>query len=322
MKKIQQMMSCACVLAMVLGCGVSALEVAELTSPLTRSYADKHFSKDYNYRILEDNTVRRTWQAEGKSIIIDFDIRTEKAVSIFIAYESAVDKSTAMADAKVLTEGRREGCKWITAKKAALDKVGLKKSRLMRLTDKSLLFWERAGKEKCARLCWFASAPKVDRLTLGGMTEYSGRTALGNIRSSGTASQLLADEERRMRIEPVPVRTAAAVAEPVRRPRPVQPAVSAAEPSPSVSPAAPVAVVVPAATAEDVPDFADEEAESHNLLQAMGLQVDDNVMKWVTIGGGVLLLLIFWGAISSARRRAKQRAAFEKLLKAGEKSED
>lgn len=325
MKKIWQNVAGVCMLALALSSGVEALEVSELTPTLTRGYADKHFDKDYNYRILEDCSVRRTWQEEGKSIIIDFDIRTEKVVSIYIVYSPEADKKTALADVKVLTENRREGAKWINAKKDALDGVGLKKSRLMRLTDKSLLFWESAAKEKCSRLCWFATAPKIDRMALGNMNDYSGRTAMGNTRSGGTFRQFQVDEERRMRIEPVRVETAVAVVTPA--PRPAEDVAPAVEQKPAVAPVKKPEPVVGglAASVADEPEAPEDGAEvksSANLLQALGIQADDEVVKWGAIGLGVLLLLILWGAVSSARRKAVQRARFEKLLKGGDEDKN
>lgn len=329
MKKIWQKVSSVCMLALALGSSAAALEVSELTPTMTRGYADKHFSKDYNYRILEDNTVRRTWTADGRSIIIDFDIRTEKTVSIFIVYEPAAGKREALADVKVLTEGRRDGANWFKPKKDAAEKVGLKKSRLMRLADKSLLFWETSGKEECSRLCWFATAPTINRMTLGDANEFSGRTALGSSGMTGASKQLRADEERRMRIEPVPVESAVAVAKPAPRPAgDAEPAV-AQKPTPVQKPTvAPVkkpepVAVVPAAPVTDeldVPEDVDttENEESANILQALGIQADDEMVKWAAIGGGVLLLLIFWGGISSARRKARQRSQFEKLLRGGD----
>ncbi len=330
MKKTLRMMSCLCALVLAGVGGAAALEVAELPTDLTRSYADKHFSKEYDYRLLEDNTVRRTWQAAGKSIIVDFDIASDKVVSIYIDYEPAADKKTALADVKVLTEGRREGAKWSKTKKDATEKIGMKKARLMRLADKSLLFWESTGKDKCARLSWFAKAPTVDRMTLGDASEYTGRTAMGN--SGGGMGAILgrlrADEERRMRIEPVPAETAVAVA-----PKPTRkPAAAAADDSgskvaarkPAQRPAVPVATVEPEAPEEDfaAPDEA-EAPEAGNLLAAMGVEAsDEDVKRWGLVGGGILLLIILWSIISSAQRKAKQRAAFENLLNAGKRSED
>lgn len=318
MKKL----SCIGALLVALSGSAVALEVSELTSGLTRSYADRHFSKDYHYRILEDNSVRRTWKAAGKSIIVDFDIRTEKVVSIIIDYEPSAEKRAALADVKSLTEGRREGVKWTPTKKNAVERVGMKKNtRLMRLTDKSLLFWEAAGKNKCSRLCWFAQAPTVDRMTIGDASETSGRTAMGNTSMTGAAKQLRIDEERRMHIEPTPAPgTAIAATKPTPRPaatgKPTAAATPAVTPRPAPRPAVPVATIDD--TELDVPDTESTEStettEAKNLLQALGIELDDNMRKIIAGVGGLLVLLILWNIISSARRKAKQRKAFENLL--------
>lgn len=329
MKKTQRTVSCLCAMVLAAMSSAAALEVAELPTDLTRSYADKHFSKEYNYRLLEDNTVRRTWQAAGKSIIVDFDIASDKVVSIYIDYEPAADKMTALADVKVLSEGRREGAKWSKTKKDAAEKIGMKKARLMRLEDKSLLFWESTGKDKCARLSWFAKAPTVDRMTLGDASEYTGRTAMGNSGSGMGAilGRLRADEERRMRIEPVPAETAVAAApKPPRKPTAASSdtagKIAARKPAPR--PAVPVAELEAPEESFAAPDEAEAETpEAGNLLAAMGVEAsDEDVKRWGLVGGGILLLIILWSIISSAQRKAKQRAAFENLLNAGKRSED
>lgn len=320
MKRIVTSLFCAGALVLALSGGAMAQDVADLTSGLTRTHADKHFRKDYVYRILEDNTVRRTWQAEGKSIAVDFDIRSDKAIAIFIDYKPAAEKRTALADVKALTEGRRDDAKWSKTKKEAVEKVGLKKNtRLMRLNDKSLLFWESGSKEKCNRLCWFATAPKMDRMTLGDANEFSGRTAMGSSGMAGAAKQLRADEERRMRIEPTPVGgTAVAVATPTPTPRPAATPKPSAEPTrPVQRPAAPVAVAPTQAELDDLDqEVADtaEQGEAANLLQALGIEVDERVAKLILGLVALLVLIGIWSGISSARRKAKQRADFENLM--------
>lgn len=321
--KILKRVSGVAVAAVALLGSSSALEVADLVTPLTRSYADRHFTKDYNFRVLEDNSVRRTWQLDGKQIIIDFDIATEKALSIYVVYEPSVDKQTATADFDVLVKDRREGSKWSKTKKEATERVGISNARLMRLNDKSLLFWESAdSSSKCKRLCWFAEAPRINRMSLGNADVNSGRTAMGNRGSAGVVQQLMQDEERRMRVEPVPVGGSIAAAtvaknegakanEPVKRPKPTRPVAAADEPVRTPA-GEPVRVAV---AADDEPVDKKQE-EAANLLEALGVKIDmeSDIVKWAGAGIGLLLLIFIWGAISSARRKARQRAAFEQLL--------
>lgn len=290
---MKKMMNIVCGMLLMVGVA-GALEVADLPSAeLTRRYADQHFSKDYEFIVLEDNSIRRMWQAGDCSITIDFDIRSDKPLSIYITYNEEVDHVRVMEDMMGLVRGRNEGCKWSKAKEASARGVGLSSARFMRLTDGSFLFLESGKAEKSySRLIWFSEAPRRNRLELAEAKGHTGRTAMGTRAGGGTAvAEIVKDEEKRRgraRTTTTP------------KSSPIIPATAPAPAAPESEP------VQTPQTAPDVP--------ADNLLAACGIDLNNKFVKWGLIGGGVLLLLIIWNSISAARHRARQQAAFEALL--------
>ncbi len=331
----------------------AALEVTDIPAEIfSREYADAHFTKDYEYRLLEDNSVRRIWKADGYTLIADFDIRSSKVICVFVDYEPAASRSVAQEHARHLVAGRNEGVQWGNTRSEAVQRVGLPKARrFMELTDGSYIFWESnsARVNNCDRLCWFAGKPKADRMAVGNLSATSGRTALGSTSMSGVHSSLKSDEERRREIQPRPVEvpqdlamedepaatpgeSASTDTQPAARPRPATPRPTTPRPestaATSASTPSSVATTLrpePAASAPETTTVtapAAEEAEpASNVLALIGIKVEDKVMYYILGGVGVLLLIIIWNAISAARRRARQRAQFEALLN-GDDEED
>ena len=322
----------------------AALEVTDIPAEIfSREYADAHFTKDYEYRLLEDNSVRRTWKANGYTLIVDFDIRSSKVICVFVDYEPAASRSVALEHARHLAAGRSESVRFENTRSEAVQRVGLPKARrFMELTDGSYIFWESesARANNCDRLCWFASKPKADRMAVGNLSATSGRTALGSTSMSGVHSSLKSDEERRREIQPRPVEepqelamedepaatqgeSGSAATQPAATPRPATPRPAAprpAAPRPAAPSSAEPAVPAPEVAPESAP--AAEEAEpASNVLALIGIKAEDKVMYYILGGVGVLLLIIIWNAISAARRRARQRAQFEALLN-GDDEED
>lgn len=296
MKRIFKGIICSVALA----CSAGALVVTDLPNEgLTREYADKKFSKDYEYVILEDNTLRRTWQAEGYTLILDFDIRSSKLICLYVDYSPAMEKKTAMLHAEQLSDGRDEGVKWIKTKEASARKVGMKDARLRRLTDGSFLFWESAGASgACERLSWFAEAPRKDRLTLKEADRYAGRTAMGVSGSAGGVEALIRDEDHRRGRASTP------------RPKPTPMVVEHAQ-QPETA-ATEQGKVAPAAEPTDW---------RSTVKEKFGIEVTEDMEKWAMYIGIGLVLLFIWGRISAARQRAKRAAAFDALLRAGEEDE-
>lgn len=311
-----------------LACAVSALEVGDLpVEGLTRDYADNNFSKDYEYYILSDYSVRRTWKAEGYTLTLDFDIRSGKLLSLYVDYEPAAPKAEAMRHMRHLCEGRDEDTKWVKTKEKSANNVGLHNARHRQLTDKSFLFWESAGSSgDCERLCWFAEAPRQDRMKIAHATKNTGKTAMGTSSAGGGFEAMFKDEARRRGLpEATPVAntpatdTAAVNTPAIDTPAADTPAV--AQPSePAKMTPAPEQGSKPAADSPSQPRG--EQVKVNNPLEKLGIEWNDETKKWLMYIGGALLVLIIWSRIAAARRRARQTAAFEELLRRDDRRHD
>lgn len=292
-------------LTLILAMNVQALDIEEIHLPLTRSYADQHFSKNYHFIILEDNSVRRIWREGSKTITIDFDIKTEQALSIFVEYHQVADKMQALTDMKMLTEGTREdNSGWKKIKSGTTSKIGIGDCRLMRLKNGAMIFWENSENDGCKRLCWFASKPDKDRMQLTSAMETTGHTALGKVAGSGAFKRLWDDERRRQKMEVVKPQT----------PKPTEQAEkNTAAPEPKVTP------VPPTIKMDEFGEEATTETvviknDSKNLLDVLGIKADNETIKWVLLGVSFVVLLVISNMISAARKKARQQAAFEALL--------
>lgn len=305
-----------------LACVANALEVSDLpVKGLTRDYADSNFSKDYDYCILSDYSVRRTWKAEGYTLVMDFDIRSSNLLSLYIDYEPAMPKAEAMQHMRHLCEGRDEDTKWVKTKEKSAARVGLKNARHRCLTDGSYLFWESAGSRgDCERMCWFAEAPRQDRLQIAKANKNTGKTAMGSAVGGAGFEALFRDEERRRGSAATtrPAVSAPAEVQPDEKPSPTPSPVPSSVPSPAPS-AAPTTTPEPVAGRSAQPAVV---STAPNLFEKLGIEWNEQTKKWLMYGGGALLLLIIWNRIAAARRRARQTAAFEALLRQGKGQRD
>lgn len=197
--------------ALAVGNAAMALQLSDLQLPLTRTEADNTLSKDYEYRFLEDMSVRRSWKLEGKTVHVDFRItRPEQAICIAVEYNKPVSRKTVHKDIKTLTGGKCHYEKLGTPKKGS-NTYGLKNVRGARFradgakTD-SWVFVEHTNKKqtKCTRLVYYAKKPAQDRFSLGDASSNTGYTAMGSTGASINLTALRDNEEKRRAIKPQP----------------------------------------------------------------------------------------------------------------------
>lgn len=297
MKPTLKKLGAVCAMSMALYGYANALEVEELNSTaLTLTHANTSFSKDYRFVVLEDLSVRRIWPSAGKTITVDFNISTDKAIAIFIDYQNKDNAEEALQDAQTLIAGRVEEIKWRLVKADTAKKLGMGQSRYMRFEDNSMLMWEKGEGSDCSRLVWFASPPKINRMELSEASEFAGKTAMGNrgVAQGDLIKKIRENEERLLNgsgtARPTPQKTATTAAPPKTAP------IKNTSPSPV-------------------------QQEANNLLQKLGIPADNEVVKWGILGIAVLILLMVFQSILTARRKAKERAAFEQLLSANASGE-
>lgn len=197
--------------ALVAGNAAVALQLSDLQLPLTRTEADNTLSKDYEYRFLDDMSVRRSWKLKDKTVHVDFRItRPEQAICIAVEYNKPVGRKTVDEDIKTLTGGK---CKYqkLGKPKKGTETYGIKNARGAKFradgaTTDSWVFVEHTNKQqkKCTRLVYYAKKPSQDRFSLGDASSNSGYTAMGSTGANINLAALRDNEEKRRAIKPQP----------------------------------------------------------------------------------------------------------------------
>ncbi len=269
----------------------AALELNQLNLKLTRDAADNILSKDYEYRVLEDVSVRRTWKEQNREVCADFAVKNGKALFISIAYTKPVTKVLANRDAEALI-GAEPGT-WREMKPKMAARLGMKKGEGMKLADGSYLFRELGARGRVTRMDCYPKMPKENRLTMEDYDMKGAVTAMGTRASAGVAESLLKDEARRRATEalasaPSPKKPAPA---PVAAPRPAKQPVAAA--------------------AEDGEEEALEESTPWDEVKARLAEVEPT---YYGIAAGVVILLLMLRALLRGRAEKRRRAAAEYIL--------
>lgn len=196
---------------MMFACGLiclsgqmAAMELSDISYPLTRDEADKKFSKDYSYMMLADGSVRRVWDLADKKVLIDFDTNTNNAILIGVTYKKPVEKKTGIADAHTIAAGNfSKEATWDTPRDKASrtlisDTYGLNNARRKKLKDKAMLFYEMNDKStRITRISIFSLMPKSNRWELDTITPDSESTAMGSNWGKDFIESIYADEARR-----------------------------------------------------------------------------------------------------------------------------
>lgn len=174
----------------------SGLDLAAVTTSLTRADSDSLYSEKYEYKILSDLSIRRSWEDAQHRVILDFGMSDDQLIMAQLHYKSPVDKTLALEDAKtMLPKGSTLG-KWKKAKPDQVESLGLGDCFYQKLDDDSFFFIElnKAGKAQC--LIYFSTTPRVNRRSLN-EAETEAYTAMGSNPNASAALVLLEDETAR-----------------------------------------------------------------------------------------------------------------------------
>lgn len=218
MKKIQKVVGMLVMVASMLCSNASAVKLQDLHLPMTRDEADNTLTKDYNYTILSDSTIRRTWKLKGRKVHMDFKLNREgRALCIAIEYDEPTARKKVDKDIKAITGGK-SGYKKLGKPKKNTNTYGMEHALGAKVKDAAgkgdgWIFVEHstASRKKCTRLVYYASKPTRDRLSLGEAREDGGYTAMGSSGSSKVdISALKEDEEDRRSAKPAGKRVALA----------------------------------------------------------------------------------------------------------------
>ncbi len=165
-----------------------------LHTKITRNEADKELPKNYEWRILEDMTVRRVWKNEAETAMADFRPRTDQCLFISLAYPRPLSREEALRRASRLAGG--EKLEPVRLKEAKRTQLQMMPADVAKLKDGSYLFLEKKTGGRIARISWYKQPPDSTRLNLQEAVD-EGRTALGSRADAGMLTVLKSEEARR-----------------------------------------------------------------------------------------------------------------------------
>lgn len=178
----------------MLGCMISsAIDLGRVNVKLTRSAADKLKTKPYEFVVLDDTTLRRTWKDGNRTINVDFSPTSDKMILAEIRYTNSVSIAAATKDANRI--GLTSSSAWKKTRAASVANIGLKKALVMKLGNGSYLFLEAAERNKVSTLLLFAAKPTTNRRDID-VFDGVVVSALG-VAAGGDANEILQRDETR-----------------------------------------------------------------------------------------------------------------------------
>lgn len=321
---IQKLVGIVSMVAAVVCSNTEALELKDLHLPMTRDEADSSLSKDYNFTILSDSTVRRTWKLKNRKVHVDFKLNSKgQALCIAVEYTKPAPRKVVHNDIKAVTGGK-SNYKKLGKPRKNTNTYGMEHALGAKVKSTAgkgdgWIFVEHssAARQKCTRFVYYATKPSRDRLSLGEAREDGGYTALGSSGSNIDLSALVADEEDRRRT------VASATAKPSKQ----RPVLADTPEEPIVANDTEDAFGAP----ETDTDLEDEETESGEQLAdakpAKGFlpeNISAPVQKMIGLSPMVtdvlivavplLLLLIIWRMMVNKSRAKARKKAFESIM--------
>ena len=310
-----------------------AMQLSDVRIPITRREADEAFTKDYEFAVLVDGTVRRTWDLDGKKLSIDFDTNTDNAILITIDYIKPVPKQEGIDEAHQLARGLySEDAKWEYPKNPEFmrDVLGMNNPRRKALVDKMMLFYEtNNSKTRVTRVSLFALKPTTNRWALAEASVGDRRTAMGNRIATANTDAIYKDEETR-RATPSAASVAAAATATAGNTKPQVASATPAKPAqtqPRRQNASHTPIVVKPRQEPLVVELDQGRKRSKSnsfllnpptLLKDYGIVEEPTWWHYIGIAVVALLLLIFIiRSISHGASKAAQRKKFAQVIAQG-----
>lgn len=301
----------------------SALEVSDLSMGLTRSEADDTLTKDYEYTVMNDLMVRRTWSDDSRRIIkVDFDPKDDSLKSIIVEYKEPVSVKFASKDILSITKAHKISWRKLSSNRA--DKYGINRARAAKV-DGAYILLDTDDSDKCLYFILTPEKPdEAPRISIPVMDlNDSGETALGSASShSRSAGLAIMDDEEKRHMTPnktdaetdivadSDVSTSRVVVRntPKKAKKAATPVVAQNTPAKDAKKGADISAPVRKSTmGEDIEDGVSDFVEEQGL--------DEIPPMYYAIGGGALVLLFI--IIGAIRRKvaAKQIAARAERLR-------
>ncbi len=186
MKSILFSLSLICGLAPLM-----AFDTARLHTDITRDESSTTFSSDFTYVVLEDATVRRVWDGDGRRLSLDFQPSDGSLICGRIRYEKPISISEASRELNTIAQTTGRG--WRKADKAKIEPLGFQKALFTMIEDKSkdrtYFFAVQNGAGKVTSINFFTDVPKSNRYALAEGSTEERRTAMGSS-SNSSAEQI------------------------------------------------------------------------------------------------------------------------------------
>ncbi len=181
--------ACACPLL----CG--ALDLSPISTDITRKQADSLYKKTYQYKVLDDISVRRIWSDPNHTVTLDFEVAKDSLVMAEVQYNKPIELKDAAADAERIN-GSELG-KWQRAKAEQSKSIGLGNCYYIRTDDNRFFFIEVDNDKQATSIIYFSTPPKVNRRELE-EAETNSFTAMGTSAKATAAEELYKDEDSRL----------------------------------------------------------------------------------------------------------------------------
>lgn len=159
----------------------------------SRDEADKALPKTYNWKVLDDATVRRTWAQGDRVITADFDDQQGGCIFLSISYPKGIAKSAGQQTLSKLTNG--EKLDWKKANSKTKPILGMKDAMHARTALGNLVAVETSS-NKVTRISLYRGTPTSNRFDI---PDYKPQrnSGLGVSASAGVGAYLVQDETRR-----------------------------------------------------------------------------------------------------------------------------
>lgn len=149
-------------LCLIASCSIlQAVELSDFKLDLTREKADEALDKNYEYQVLRDATVRRTWTMKNRAVSLDFLTKEDKLICITLRYTKPAPAKICVQDAEKLTG--EELRQWRAVNDDICSKLGLKKAMGCQTANGSYVFRERDSEGKCSVMIFYTAKPEKDR---------------------------------------------------------------------------------------------------------------------------------------------------------------
>lgn len=333
MSKIHKLIRLLSIMVLSIASLSYALEVKDISLPMTRNEADNKLSKDYSFTVLEDASLRRSWSLKDKTVHMDFNLSKGNAICVIVEYKSPVSLDTARKDIAAMTGADSK----LKLRKVNKELAGMGfKGCIGNKVGKSWVFAQPGSKnkKKCGRVLVFAQKPTKNRLELSTATEGGDNyTAMGSSGRGIDISAITAAEEARRNSKPSTAIASAPSTTGKDKTKPGKPIAAAEDDTPAKD-----QEFEGVETDDGADAFGDEDesfaggtdtaadsaaeqkgflpeaisAPVRGLLASTGLSA--LVVDIIIVAVVALLLLIIFSKISSSRRKKQAKAMYESIV--------